>query len=472
MAVSAPKPAAMRVELRATLTAMALEGKRLDPDDLTARGLEQAINGLWADEPEVERQDIAALYAKLVRPPRVPPVAIEEVVGDCWFGRFMHYAREGKAPPHMFFGAALGLIAGGICARGEARIEWSVFPGGLHPNLYILLVCGSGIGKSVVLSHAKAIIQPALNPNVLPNEGSHQGYADCLRARWNETGVAADGIIIADEMRTLISAEKYKSEAAVWLTEWYQQTTGRWARALRSEKRVYEFYNPRVSIVGASTTDWLHKMPPEALAGGFLYRFLWFVAEEGRWGKARPDFDSAVAATLSADLATIVVPESLELSRKSESWLDAWYANDHRDEWERNMSQRFRGWLERKQASLLKLAAIQHIVEHHTGPLCVKCLTWGRGVVDWLDSGVRDMQSDLGTSDESAIYQDIKKCVRRLARRGIAVSRKKIIRSGLRNKYQTPKIDRALGELVKDGDLRTAGTTVMEGSNYELVDEG
>lgn len=447
---------------------MVRAGKRLDPDDLTARGLEQSINGLWADENATEQADIAALFRQLVRPIRSPVIPAEDVIGDCWLGRFLDYAREGKAPPHLFLGAALGFLAGGLCAKGEGLIEWSVLP--LHLNLYVLLVCGTGSGKSVALHHAEKIIAPALGPNVLPNEGSHQGFADHLRRRWLTTGVCADGLIVADEFRTLISKDKYKSEAATWLTEWYQRQ-GRWARALRGEKGEYEFYNPRLSIVAASTKTWLHELPPDTLVGGFLYRFLWFVADEGRWGKAEPGFDDATAATLTAELAKVVVPASVGFTKASKDWLVEWHAVDHRREWELNESERFRGWLERKQAHIMKLAGLQHIVERHRGEICVKCLEWARGLVNWLDQGVMSVQSDLGTSEESTIYKDLRDAVARLQQRGKVASRKRLIRSGLRNKYRVEKIDKALAYLVRDGDLKLSGATALDGSAYEVVDD-
>jgi hypothetical protein len=434
-----------------SLDVLRVEGVTLKPSDPLVRKYEEAIERLWADLPAELRKRLSAAFQATFGFDRADvktPLyrgAFADVVGGGWWGEYLKYVSPGKSTPQFFFGAALAFIAAGLARK--PRIVWEAVP--LFPNQYILLVGGTGAGKGAAVARAQSVVASAMGPNILPNEGTHQGYAERLRDRWNQTQVAADGLIIAEEFRVLLSEEKSKREVVTWLTQWYQWD-GPWSRALRGEAH-YEFCNPCVSLLGASNLAWLRKIPEDAITGGFLPRFLLFHTreEDEPWGVAMPRFDEGLCKQLQEQLRAINPPELLMLTPESVDWINWWHDGPRKQEYDGHGGEQVRKWLQRKQAHIMKTATVRHLVEHHEGGLCVECLQWARRLVDWLTVDVTEIFEGLGQTERGAIYADLLAYLHR--RGGEALERD--IRRGVRNKYRVKEIKDALAALKDDGDV-------------------
>jgi len=98
---------------------------------------------------------------------------IEALVADGWFGRYLEYVAESEAPTSFHFGAALTFCAAGLGRR--PLLAWEARD--TYPNLYTLLIGPTGARKGSALALAQSVVEPALEMNILPNEGTHQGYA-------------------------------------------------------------------------------------------------------------------------------------------------------------------------------------------------------------------------------------------------------------------------------------------------------
>jgi len=154
----------------------------------------------------------------------------------------------------------------------------------VYPNLYIVLVAGSalcrkstaiGIGRGFIkkIEPRTHILSQKMTPEALI--GSLSG----MTAKDDTTLVdEAVGIIIVDELSTLIDRNAFKSGMISVLTKLFDcedfpyETRGRGIELIR---------NPCVSILGGSTLHWIKESIPQvAIGGGFTSRVIFVFREK------------------------------------------------------------------------------------------------------------------------------------------------------------------------------------------------
>lgn len=139
----------------------------------------------------------------------------------------------------------------------------------VRPMLNLLLIGPSGIGKSSAVKIAKRLL-----PHV-PEEH---------RAQFIEGGATKEklhmdlvdqpkAILFAPELAAFFSKEKYKESLIPYVTNLLDYEDSIEIRTRRDGLVIVE--RPSVSILGASTLEWLQdQLPDSAVSGGFLARFL------------------------------------------------------------------------------------------------------------------------------------------------------------------------------------------------------
>ena len=372
----------------------------------------------------------------------------EALVPTGWFRKYLEWTSGHESPAQFHFGAAITAVAGGL---GRApRIEWEAR--NLYPNLYALLVGPTGARKGSAMSRAVRLTVQTLGTNLLPNEGTHQGFAAGLRRRSIATGgLLSDGLIVADEFSVLMSKDTNKSDLTKWLTDWYDSPDS-WERGLRGEED-YVIPNMYVSVLGGSNVDWLRTMPIDAITGGFLPRFILFDTPDKRFWCARPQFSDKLETELRNDLKRNLtgVPGTIAFSTDAGSYLDTWYEEDVRLAYESHHDEQYRAWLARKQAAAMKLATVWQLTDG--GPkdfLAVEWLERARRVVDWGDEAVANVYGALGVSSEGQVASDVVKII---AARGGKATKKGIIKQ-LREQYTVRRITTAIDTLKASGEYR------------------
>lgn len=431
--------------------------QRYAPDDVLADKIAEAIRIIYADSPPEEWDEVAEAYryafGKRMRgdaegEPPPPDAPFEALVTDGWFARYLEWTHEHESPAQYHYGATLAAIAAGMGRR--PLIEWEART--LFPNLYALLIGPTGARKGAAIERAVRITGRALGTNVLPNEGTHQGFAAALVKRYKDTGTTADGLIVAPEFRVLVSREKHKGELFVWLTDWYDSPEV-WERGLRGEQE-YEIRNMCVSVLGGSNLAWLRMVPEDAITGGFFPRFVLFNATDKRFWKARPKFDTTLERELSHALALIAarVPERIGFTKEAGDYLDKWYEVDVRAEYERHSEdERFQAWLARKQAAAMKIACVWQIVDgERVDAIELEYLVRARRVVDWGDQSVGLIYRSLGVTREGEASRDVLEVI---TRAGGRVPQRALIRT-LSNRYDWGKLKSALATLEGGGVVK------------------
>lgn len=375
-----------------------------------------------------------------------PPATVTEIVTDGWFKEYLDYTAELESPTEFHFGAALTAASGAFCRR--PLLGWEAVP--LYPNIYSLLVGGSGTRKSTAINKAKDIIKEAVPTlNLLPNEGSPQGYASALRRRYFETNVASDGLIIASELKVIIGKDQYKLALGEWLTDWYDNMSDPWQRALKGEE-TYELPKLYVSFVGGSQMTWLRDIPETLIAAGYLPRHLIFYANQKRHDCANPRLDATKRAALVEKLRTRFesLPEALPLHAETAQLLDAWYLGRVTKQERAAMAQHddtFGLWLSRKIAHALKVAVVWQTVDG--GPMDSLRAEWllrAIRLVDWMDTGVRDVYRLVGSSKDGATSDAV---LGFIERRGGEAMLSQVVRA-LKNRYTVDQVQGGIKTLV------------------------
>lgn len=442
-------------------------------------GLELLIADATPDSPPMYRDKIIEL-AKIVRPayrmhewelvaaairdklgidapdewvdpgPSVPTDTFTELVGVGWFADYLAYTGESEAPSQFHFGAAITCASAAFGRK--PLIGWHAAP--LYPNIYTLLVGPTGTRKSTALAKARELITVAFpkvgnklaQVNVLPNEGSPQGYASALLRRNFEGSPTSDGLIVASELTVLVGKEQYKAALGEWLTDWYDNMTPVWSRALKGEE-TYELIAPYVCFAGASNMTWLREIPQNLIKAGYLPRHLIFNAREKRHDMANPRFDIAIrdrlAGVLGARLAD--VPATLPLSLGAERRIEEWYIGHITRQERLEQDELFAAWLARKLPHAIKLATVWQMVDG--GPreeLHAEWVERATKLVDWMDAGVAMVYGALGASIEGAVTEAV---LAYIERKGGKATLSAVVR-GLRNKYQARSIQEGVNTLV------------------------
>lgn len=182
-------------------------------------------------------------------------------------------------------------IVGGLLVLAQAIPEGIGFPFGDAPlfgNLFGLVVGTSTESrKSVAVKIAQRLLQTAGVGYVAEAPGSHEGLSDSVRENPKQ-------VIIYDEFGAFLSQTErgYAVPLKTLFTALYDNSEI--GRALsenssKKRKRLGPIKNPRVSLLGGSTLDFLERhTEPQDWTGGFLARFFTIYADRERMFELPP----------------------------------------------------------------------------------------------------------------------------------------------------------------------------------------
>lgn len=258
-----------------------------------------------------------------------------------------------------------GLSALGAMLKRNIFVDqerWEVYP-----NLSLLLVGPSGIGKDITINHVRKLITKL---GVLPVLGGTT--MEYIKSELFELGDPAAGFLPAAELTAFLGGKDYQKSMVQEITD-LLSTGDSIDISLRSTgKRV--IHRPTITMMAGSTKEWLHRAMPEgSLDGGLFPRFLILCEEYNSkfipWVKysnmkcetsfaaiAGEQFVSGISMILSR-FATPV--EFLPLSEAQEVYAN-WYHNRFRF-----FSKAVAPYANRSRDQVLRLALIMAASRHH-----------------------------------------------------------------------------------------------------------
>lgn len=242
----------------------------------------------------------------------------------------------------------------------------------IYPNPWIILVAPQGIGhKSSAIRIARKFLEMMENkPKILASKLTPEALIKSLASQVigeklpTEPGEMAklqilkrkaQGLLYSSEFGVLLGREKYNMGMIALLTdlydcpeEWNSETV------MRGDQRLYEVC---LSILGASTPDWMQSMlPTDAFKGGFMSRLILVGYPEG-WNKRVGDLIDPPVTLKNEILEHFVWLDNqkgeIRWSEDAKEYFVNWYMG--LPEPEPGPQQ---AYLERKQDHALKLAVL------------------------------------------------------------------------------------------------------------------
>jgi hypothetical protein len=163
----------------------------------------------------------------------------------------------------------------------------------LYPNIYVMLLAESGVGKGFGVWLAKSLVTAVDNTRVFAGRNSIQKIVTDLSMAYSRKGKE----MIKDARAYLSSGEfvnfLLKDEQSISiLTEWYDtHYVKEWANSLKSSG-TETLKDINITLLGASTSDYLREsVPVAAIRGGFFGRLMVIYSSEK--GKVNALIDEA-----------------------------------------------------------------------------------------------------------------------------------------------------------------------------------
>ena len=185
---------------------------------------------------------------------------------------FYAYTENTEIPT--IFSLWVGMSTISTCLGRDCFVDLGHFV--IYPNMYIVLVAGSAkCRKSTAISTGRKMMEK-VSPKIkmLSQKMTAEALIGALSGMTAESSTKiineAEGIMVVDELATLIDKNAFTSGMIPVLTKLYDcddfpyETRGRGVEDVR---------NPCLSMLGGSTIDWIKEsIPAAAIGGGFTSR--------------------------------------------------------------------------------------------------------------------------------------------------------------------------------------------------------
>jgi len=278
-----------------------------------------------------------------------------------WIDNYLEYTHNQESPTAFHEWIALSIIGASLGRHVFIpRVKYTIYP-----NLFVILVAGSARCKkstsiSIGMNVLKSIVDP---PMIFAQKITTEALIQALEfARFEGS---SSGLVCASELSVFMGSEGVKAGIIPVLTDlydspekWVYHTKGRGKEVLKKVT---------LSVLAASTKDWLRSsIPPEAIGGGFTSRIV-FVYQE-RPARAILFSEDEVdrrelelKADLIYDLNMIrkQVKGPVIFTEQAKEVATRWY----HAEWSQVRDPKLDGYYARKHDIMFKLATILSVAE-------------------------------------------------------------------------------------------------------------
>lgn len=195
-----------------------------------------------------------------------------------WIKDVLDATDEAETPRQFIFWAALAAIAG--VARKNVWLNKYIYK--LYPNIYVLLIADSGMGKAFPISLAKQLVRATRVTRVIAGRNSVQAVIADLGKAYTTPGggliTEAYGFLAASEFASFLVKD---DDALTILTDLYDthDHEPEWRNTLKMGIEILS--NPCLTMFSASNpTHFKDKISAVDLDGGFIGRTMIIIANE------------------------------------------------------------------------------------------------------------------------------------------------------------------------------------------------
>src|SRR2546428_547575 len=247
-------------------------------------------------------------------------------------GRFM------ESPNSYLVATALSCISALLRRRAFVTLGET---GIIYPNLSIILIGPTGLGKDTALDMGQDRILSSFMPDHEVTGRTEEGIAWSLfdiHKRMQEQDTC--GYMIAPEIKAFFGGKDYQQGMIEFLTH---ILSNKKAYRYATKNNPFSIPAPTVTLQCGSTEDWFHKLPSAALEGGFIPRSLVVVEDVAKSMIPLPedlmDNEDRAAhreairelwSAIEAMEARFVKPEKMMIDSEAKDIYSNWYCNRYK----------------------------------------------------------------------------------------------------------------------------------------------
>lgn len=332
-----------------------------------------------------------------------------------WIEAYVQHTRYSESPDNFHFWTGVATVAGAL--RRRVWIDQRIFQ--WTPNFYIILVGPPGVAaKSTSVRQGLSILEKVPGIYFGPQSMTWQALATAMENATESVEVDGEGhiqsclTISISELGTFLRADD--DELLSTLIAMWDGQKEAWRRSTKTQGDTV-VQNPWINLIGCTTPAWIRANIPNSMVGGGLTsRIIFVYGEKKRQFVAYPgqqvtSSDYAEEERLLAeDLCEIAqLAGEYQLDASAIEWGSKWYEhlNTHRPE--HLQSERFDGYVARKQTHLHKVAIVFAASQRDSLVVTREDLILADKVLRVTENDMIKVFHSIGVSPGAAISQEI-----------------------------------------------------------------
>jgi hypothetical protein len=362
-----------------------------------------------------------------------------------WIETYLEYTDNQESPKSFHQWVAVAII-GAILKRRVwiPRVKYTIYP-----NLYVILIAGSAkCRKSIALSIGvklmRAMKQP---PSILAQKITTEALIQTLE-EGKETHGSCCGLAVASELSVFLGVDSMKSGLLAALTDLYDGHID-WHYRTRSRGKE-ELKEVTLSMIAASTKDWLRNaLPKSAIGGGFTSRVV-FVAENHPkklilFSQENPDIETLMKNKLLHDLEEIAKLEGqVQFTKGAREVALEWYKQESFNV----HGEKVDGYYGRKHDTMFKVATILSVAEGSTLVVDERHIKEALKMLDKTEEGLAEVLDSVASSEEGGETERLLIMINRLGK----VKHSELLRRSWRT-ASSANFSEMIKTLVESGEI-------------------
>ena len=392
-----------------------------------------------------------------------------------WIRAYVEYTRHSEAPDSFHFWTGVSTIAGALRRRvwiDQRHFQWT-------PNFYIVFVGPPGIiAKSTSASIGYNLLRDVDGVHFGPQSLTWQGLTVALEEACELVQMPSeDGRLMPMSCLTISISElgtflKPKdTELIDVMVDLWDGGTRTWEHRVKTgDKPSTRIVNPWMNIIGCTTPAWLRSnFPQYMIEGGLTSRCIFVYGDKKRQFTAylseviESAEHRAMADRLTEDLKQIAaVAGEYQLTRDAISWGTEWYIKHWTSRPKHLMSDRYGGYVARKQTHIHKLAMVLAAAQRNERFINQQDLEVAERLVSAQELDLQKVFNTIGATDQSKDEGEIIAAVKAagaMTQRDLLVHVSKFI--------DRRRFDAAVANLTSMGTIKTVLVNNALGYQYQ-----
>lgn len=315
---------------------------------------------------------------------------------------YMDYTAMMESPDSFHQWCAISLISTSL--RRQVWLKMGHFR--IYPNMYIVLVSDPGVcRKSVAISTAIHLFKDFSDIKISADSTTREALIRALKhseetlTYGKEEYTQSAITVVSKELSVFLGTGN--SDFLSLLTDLFD-CPDFWEYRTKNSG-IDSISNVWLSILGASTPEWLSSsIPISAIGGGFTSRVIFVVEGKGRKKVAFPELTNKevlIGENLKHDLLNInQLYGEFEITEQGRKYFKNWYEKHNP---KLIGDKRFWGYGERKHIHVLKLALILSVAEGNSKKVTELHLRQALYMLDAIEPGMMQAFGGAGRSTES-----------------------------------------------------------------------